>query len=282
MAAGCGVILAFIGAFTIVGSQAGAPTTPIPQLRGNKAETGTVTLRVLSKALFPVTLVNCDGNVTVPAFQEYVSTMAVEGSNFFWVVPEGAPWDCENGCPDCFFLAWGLETGGGLLARLGYETSEHDGDGEESQQGDDESSNATITGVKLITRTNNAPEASSACGESTCNPDWERDHSVAWSSTMDLIIQGSTQLDLTGSNTMMALGYRGRARFRVKGPNGGVARGRAVYRGGYRGGYGGYGGYGRRVYRPPIWRRPVWVRPVYPHPACYVCSAWCQWLCAVR
>jgi len=273
MAAGCGVILVFFGAFITI-AHAGAPTTR--QLRGKTAEPGTVTLRVLSKAPFPVTLANCDGNVTVPPFQEYVQTMAVNGSNFFWVMPEGlpegAPWDCENGCPDCFYLAWGLETGGGLLARLGYETSEHGGDEEESQHGDVDSSNATVTGVKLITRTAGEPEASSACGESTCKPDWERDHSVAWASTMDLIIQGSTQLDLTGSNTMMALGYRGRIRVVGRGPRGGVYHGVHHYGGGYHGGF-------HHVYRPPVWRHPVWVRPVYPHPACYVCSYWCHWLC---
>merc|ERR1712217_493024 len=94
-----------ISTFAIVGASGAASTSQSPQLRGSQAKPEEVKVRVVSKAAFPITLANCEGYHTVPPYQEYVSTLSVPKSNFYWVVPEGATWlgpvcyRCIPGCP---------------------------------------------------------------------------------------------------------------------------------------------------------------------------------------
>jgi len=280
--AGYGGILALLGMFAITGASGEAPARRSPQLRGSQAKPGEVVLRVVSKASFPITLANCEGNFTVPPLQEYVSTVPVPKSDFFWVVPEGAAWDCETGCSECFFLALGVDLNGGLWARLGYESND-DGEAEapdhvagsdalnetNSSHGNESQEPLAITGVELIaTSTDNGTRASSSCGSDQCLPDWEQDHSIAWQTTMELIVRGSTLADISSSTMMPLVHSYGWPYGGYGGYYGGRYGGR--YGGHYGGHYGGYGGYGYKGgYRPPVWRRPVWKQPRYPTYNCF-------------
>ena len=248
------------------------------QLRGSSgAGSNEVTVRVISKAPFPVTLANCESNRTLPAFNESVATIRVSKSYFHWLVPEGATWDCASGCSECFYLALGQDMGGGLVARIGYESH----DGEDHGKDDGSHLNATngshsnepleprggITGIEFAaTEAVNRTRIATVCRDEVCRPDWEQDYAVAWSTTIDLIVHGSVDAESkpSGIGQMMPLAF-------VRVPRGGCRGGcrGGKYRGGYRGGY----------YRPPVWRRPVWGSPVYPVGQCWVCSHYCYWLC---
>jgi len=246
-------------AIVIAGAHAGASGDTNPQLRGSPSKEEKVTLHVSSKAPFPIVLASCEGNRTVPALQDYTSGITVSGSSFFWVVPAGVAWDCKSGCPECFFLAWSLDASGGLVARIGYETSDNDDQGEafdlnasgalrnttSMHGGEAKESNFTITGVELVvTQSSDGKRVSSICGESRCQPNWERDQAVAWDSTIDLLIRGSKQVNpAADAATVMLLGH-----------------------------WGGYHGIG---YRPPVWRRPVWHRPIYHPVYCTPCTPYC-------
>jgi len=266
-----------------------------PKLRGGGSTDlpgpGQMLFRIDNKAPFPVSLASCGGNVTLSTSQEatlkYTSLAALANVSFFWVVPEGAAFDCNEGCPDCWYVAFGLEERGGLVMRIGF-MAETDGaeDGGEEQRPDDgtadgadnetqgseaEESENVITGMKLfVIETTSGTRQSSVCGQDFCSPDWERDHAVAWNSTVDLVIEGAREMDgiesQPGHMLLLRRGFRGGRGFRGRGFRGPRRWGRRF-------------GPRRVIYRPPIWRRPVWRRPVYPIGACYFCSGRCWWLC---
>merc|ERR1719456_831935 len=107
-----------------------------PQLRGRRLADGADEMRfhVVNNASFPITLANCGGNITVPALQNktltYASLDSMIEASFFWVVPEGVQWDCNSGCPDCFFVTFIMVEGedgqGSLVTRLGYEVDDEE------------------------------------------------------------------------------------------------------------------------------------------------------------
>merc|ERR1719322_1377433 len=175
----------------------GALAQPPQQLRGNGGGApGQMLFRVANSASFPVTLVNCAANFTVAASgaetQAYASFAALANTSFFWVVPEGETVDCNSGCPECFYVAFGLEAGGGLVTRLGFETDANDDEpwkefanNETSGPGDEAAASDTpdgaVTGLELVvSRVSDGVRQSTACGPSSCSPDWELDHAVAW------------------------------------------------------------------------------------------------------
>jgi hypothetical protein len=208
--------------------------------------------------------------------KSYASFAALANTSFFWVVPKGKSVDCAIGCPECFYVAFGLEAAGGLVMRLGFETNANDDEPSEGLANNDtkglsEDAGASgapdgaVTGLELkVSRANDGVRDSATCGPSYCAPDWERDHVVAWNTAIDLVITGSSEMEDTTTpkdlGSIASLYYR-----RV------VVRG-----GGYRGGRYRRGG---GCYRPPVWRRPVWRRPIYPVVPCQICSATCYWRC---
>lgn len=256
---------------------------PQAQLRGNRGDAPEQMLfRVVNHASFPVTLVNCASNFTVAASQveskSYASFAALAKTQFFWVVPKGESVDCDSGCPECFYVAFGLEAAGGLVMRLGFETNVNDDEPSEGFANNDTSSSgeetgasgtpdSAVTGLELtISRADDGMRESTACGPSSCPPDWERDHVVAWNTAIDLAITGSSEMDGTATpNNLGSIASLGR--WRRGGYGRGYGRG---YRGGYRRG---------RWYRPGVWRRPIWIRPIYPVVPCQICSSVCSWRC---
>jgi len=245
---------------------------PQAQLRGNRGGVpGQMLFRVVNHAPFPATLVNCASNFTVAAShvetKSYASFATLANTSFFWVVPKGKSVDCAVGCPECFYVAFGLEAAGGLVMRLGFETnanddepSNNDTSGLGEKAGASGAPDGAVTGLELVvSRANDGVRDSAACGPSFCAPDWERDHVVAWNTAIDLAITGLSEMEgTTTPNNLGSIASLGRW-FR-----------RAVWRGG-----GWHGGW----YRPPIWRRPIWYRPIYPVVPCQICSAVCQWRC---
>lgn len=247
---------------------------PQAQLRGNGGSApGQMLLRVVNNASFPVTLVNCAANFTVAASQAktqaYASFAALANTSFFWVVPKGESVDCNSGCPECYYVAFGLESGGGLVMRLGFETDDNDDKPwEEFAKNDtsgpaekagasDAPEDAAITGLELVvSRESDGVRESASCGSSFCSPDWERDHGVAWNTTIDLVIAGSSEVQ--GLATPSSVGH-------IESLGRWVRRRVRVYR--------------RRWFRPAVWRRPIWRRPIYPVHYCFVCSRFCLWRC---
>jgi len=246
---------------------------PQAQLRGNAGGApGQMLFRVANSASFPVKLVNCAANFTVAAShaetQTYASFAALANTSFFWVVPEGETVDCDTGCPECFYVAFGLEAGGGLVTRLGFETDANDDEpwkefannetsGPGEAAGASDAPDGAVTGLELVvSRASDGARKSAACGPSSCSPEWERDHAVAWNTTIDLVITGSSKSEMEGTATSTSLGsiaFLGRW---IRRP---IGRGRWC--------------------RPPVWRRPIWRRPIYPVPYCLYCSPACYWLC---
>lgn len=263
MASSRGVICALVTAAASASAHAGA-TVAGTQLRGSSTEPGHVTLRVSSNASFPVTLANCEDNFTVPAIQNHTTNVTVPESRYFWVVPMGVTWDCHTGCPGCFYLALGLERGGGLVVRLGYDAVEREGDRDlanttNGSHGDEPlEPTGLITGIELVvTQADIGTSASSKCGQEFCAPDWEQDLAVAWSSTMDFIIHGHAIDQTIGSQkSALAIAWRGGG-VRWHGPGNGFSA-----------------HYHRGVWAPGIHRYPVWRRPVYPALHCFRCI-WC-------
>jgi len=247
---------------------------PQAQLRGNGGSApGQMLLRVVNNATFPVTLVNCAANFTVAAThaktQAYASVAALANTSFFWVVPKGESVDCNSGCPECFYVAFGLEAGGGLVMRLGFETDDNDDDDESwedfaknytsgpaEKAGAADKPDGAVTGLELVvSRASDRVRESAACGPSFCSPDWERDHAVAWNTTIDLVIAGSSEMP--GLATPSSVGHiESLGRWRRRG---------RVFR--------------RRWHRPAVWRRPIWRRPIYRRRVCLVCSRFCLWRC---
>jgi len=255
----------------------GALAQPPQQLRGNsRGATGQMLFRIANSASFPVTLVNCAANFTVAAYhaetQTYASFAALANTSFFWVVPKGETVDCDSGCPDCFYVAFGLEAGGGLVTRLGFETNDNDDapfeefannktSGPDEVASASDAPHATVTGLKLVvSRMSDGVRQSAACGPSSCSPDWERDHAVAWDTTIDLVVTGLSDSDMGGTVTPTDFGL-------------GLLRPRRVVRRTTR------RVVRRTVVRPPVWRRPIWRRPIYPAPYCCYCNSVCYWLC---
>jgi len=263
---------------------------PQAQLRGNRGGVpGQMLFRVVNHAPFPATLVNCASNFTVGAShaetKSYASFAALANTSFFWVVPKGRSVDCAIGCPECFYVAFGLEAAGGLVMRLGFETNANDDEPSNNDTDDEPSNNDTsglgekagvsgapdgaVTGLELVvSRANDGVRDSATCGPSFCAPDWERDHVVAWNTAIDLVITGSSEMEgTTTPNNLGSIASLGRWVRRTvwRGGGGGVRR--TVWRGGGGG------------YRPPVWRRPVWHRPIYPVVPCQICSHVCYWRC---
>jgi len=291
--------MALVAALAALGVRAQAPHDS-PQLRGSSAAgAGQMLFQISNNASFPIVLANCETNMTLTASQDhtlaYSSMTSMAEAGFFWVIPQGTTWDCDTGCPECFYVAFGLERGGGLVARIGYATEAWQEDGSDENDANDTADgslvNAThgserevklpdgaITGMELVvTQTEMGARASSFCGEDSCSPDWERDHAVAWNSTIDLVVQGST---LSASQTSLLRGFHGH----VGGFHGGF-HGHVGYHphGGYHAHYGYHPHYGyppyHRVWRPRVYRRPVWRRPIYPGAYCWRCSTYCLWRC---
>jgi len=243
---------------------------PQAQLRGNReGAAGQMLFRVVNHASFPATLVNCATKFTVAAShvekKSYASFAALANTSFFWVVPQGESVDCNTGCPECFYVAFGLEAAGGLVMRLGFETNADDEQSLEGFANNDTSGldeagasgapDGAVTGLELVvSRANDGVRESTACGPSSCAPDWERDHVVAWNTAIDLVISGSSEMEGTATpNNLGSIASLGRWRRR------------RVYR--------------RRWFRPAVWRRPIWRRPIYRRVPCQICSAVCRWRC---
>merc|ERR1712061_903177 len=143
--------------------------------------------------------------------QAYASFAALANTSFFWVIPKGESLDCDSGCPECFYVAFGLEAAGNLVMRLGFETNVDDeepttelvnnstsGLGEEV--GASGAPDGAVTGLELVvSRANDGVRESAACGPSFCAPDWERDHVVAWNTAIDLVISGSSEMEGTAT-----------------------------------------------------------------------------------
>jgi hypothetical protein len=245
---------------------------PQAQLRGNGGSVPEQMLfRVVNNAPFPVNLVNCANNLTVAAShattQAYASFAELANTSFFWVVPEGESVDCNSGCPECYYVAFGLEAAGGLVMRLGFETDDTDDEpweefakndtsGPAEKAGASDAPDGAVTGLELVvSRASDRVRESAACGPSFCSPGWERDHLVAWNTTIDLVIAGSSEMQgLTTPSSVGHIESLGR-----------WYRRRRVYR--------------RRFYRPAVWRRPIWRRPIYPVGYCLFCSRFCLWRC---
>jgi len=249
--------------------------SPQAQLRGNRGGVPEQMLfRVVNHAPFPVKLVNCASSFTVATShvetKSYASHAALANTSFFWVIPVDESVDCDTGCPECFYVAFGLEAAGNLVMRLGFETNADDdqpldefvNNHTSEEVGASGAPDGAVTGLELVvSRAEDRVRESAACGPSFCAPDWERDHVVAWNSAIDLVITGSSEMEGTATpNKLGSIESFGR-----------------WYRG-YRGGYG--RGYRRgRWYRPGVWRHPVWRRPIYPVAPCLYCSLACQWRC---
>lgn len=281
MASRCASI-ALVTALTALGVCGQAPSES-PQLRGSgSAKPGQMLFRVGNNASFPITLGNCEANLTVPGLKEvtlaYNSTASMVEASFFWVVPEGTTWDCTTGCLGCFFVSFGLERGGGLVTRLGYETTDGaidwqrggpwgDSDGPLANTTNRSDAGATdaraITGVELVVaQTDIGTRESSVCGETFCAPDWERDHAVSWNSTIDLIIQGSAESAQKIRDQPPSMLRFGRwFHPHVFHPH--------VYHP-WRRPYG---------WHPRVWRRPLWRRPIYAYGYCWRCSRFCLRWC---
>jgi len=297
-----GAILACVAAYAIADVHAQGIAGQHGQLRGSSgAGSNAITIRVISKAPFPVILANCESNHTLPAFKERTTAMHMTKGFFQWVVPKGATWDCATGCSECFYLAMGLNIGGELVARIGYES--HDGEDHGTSDGghiaggahlnvtsgnhsnEPQEPSGAITGLEFAaTESVSRTRVVAVCKDDVCRPDWERDHAVAWGTTIDLTIYGSANVGSkpSGMGQLMPLAFihAGGAAFH----GGAVHHGGVVHGGGafhhvgvvHAGGAVHHGG----VYRPPVWRRPVWATPVYPVLQCLVCSGTCPWLCS--
>lgn len=258
-----------------------------------------MTIRVVSKAPFPIILANCESNRTLAAFNGSATAVHMSKRYFQWVVPEGATWDCESGCPECFYLTMGLEMGGDLIARIGYESHDGEDHGESDQRmaggshlnttnssshgNETQQPKGAITGIEFAaTEAVSRTIVTAVCKDDDCRPDWERDIAVAWGTTIDLIIHGTVDggSKPSGMGQMMPLGFHAGG-FHAGGWHAGGVHGGGWHAGGvHAGGWHGGGWHGHyHGYRPPVWRRPVWRHPYHPAHHCWACNYYCPWLC---